>query len=81
MEHNFKGKLHKKVSIYRSFSIKGTDTAKRSIKCMHLSKPFYVGYSVRLWCLILTEVESRDFQVIFNGVLPIMPLKEMLNYT
>jgi hypothetical protein len=48
---------------------------------MHLSKPFNVRYSVSLRSKSITEVESRDFHVIFKNVLPVMPLKKMLKYT
>jgi hypothetical protein len=48
---------------------------------MNLSKPFNVGYFVTLRSKSMTEVESCDFHVIFNGVFPIMPLKKMLKYT
>jgi hypothetical protein len=48
---------------------------------MHLSKPFNVRYSVSLHSKSITEVESRDFHVIFKNVLPVMPLKKMLKYT
>jgi hypothetical protein len=75
------GKLHKKVPNYSAFSLKGTNVAKRSIECMNLSKPFNVGYSVTFRSKSMTEVESRDFHVIFNGVIPVMPLKKMLKYT
>jgi hypothetical protein len=62
--YNFLGKLHKRVSNYRTFSIKGTDIAKCSIECMHLSKPFNVEYFVTLRSKSMTKVKSRDFHVI-----------------
>jgi hypothetical protein len=77
----FLGKLHKRVPNYSVFSLKGTNVAKRSIECKNLSKPFNVEYSVTLRSKSMTEVESRDFHVIFNGVFPVMPLKKMLKYT
>jgi hypothetical protein len=43
-----KRKLHKRVSNYRAFSIKGTNIAKHSIEYMHLSKLFNIEYSVGL---------------------------------
>jgi hypothetical protein len=61
------GKLHKKVSNYRVFLIKGTDIAKRSIECMHLSKLFNVGYSVSLRSKSMTEPATRVFHVILKG--------------
>jgi hypothetical protein len=75
------GKLHKRVSNYSDFSLKGTDVAKRSIECMYLLKSFNVGYSVSLRSKSITKVKSRDFHVIFKSVLPIMPIKKMLKYT
>jgi hypothetical protein len=48
---------------------------------MYLSKSFNVRYSVSLHSKLITEVESRDFHVIFKNVLPVMPLKKMLKYT
>lgn len=75
------GKLHKRVSEYNAFSLKGTDIAKRSIECMYLSKPFNVRYFVSLRSKLIAEIESRDFHVIFENVLPVMPIKKMLKYT
>jgi hypothetical protein len=43
---------------------------------MHLSKSLKVEYSVSLRSKSMTEVESRDFHVIFNGVFSVMPLKK-----
>jgi hypothetical protein len=54
------------VSNYRVFSIKDTDVAKYSIECMHLSKPFNVGYSVTLHSKSMTEPKTRAFHVIFE---------------
>jgi hypothetical protein len=68
------GKLHKRVSNYRAFSIKGTDVVKRSIECMHLSKSFNVRYYVSLRSKSMTEVESHDFHVIFKGKVSVLPL-------
>jgi hypothetical protein len=62
---NCLGKLHKRVSNYSVFSIKGADVAKRSIECMHLSKLFNVRYSVSLRSKSITEPTTRVFHVIF----------------
>jgi hypothetical protein len=59
------GKLYKRVSNYRVFSIKGIDVAKCSIGCMHLSKPFNVRYSVSLRFKSITEPATRVFHLIF----------------
>jgi hypothetical protein len=61
------GKLHKRVSNYSTFSLKGTDVAKRSIEYMHLSKLFNVRYSVSLRSKLITEPTTRVFHVIFKG--------------
>jgi hypothetical protein len=41
---------------------------------MYLSKPFNVKYSASLRSKSMTEVESRDFHMIFKGKVPVLPL-------